>query len=454
MAANLSPDFELAQPSERRANILGVLSRAATVGARPVTEILRSVTETAAATLQVARVNVWLYDSRRTGLTCIESFDLRTGRHESGEVLRVSEHPNYFHALDMLRSVSAMVADEDPRTSELDAYLARHGITTILDVPMLRAGEVFGVVCHEHAGSPRSFSESDRLFAGSIGDLVALVLETAQGMELQEEQARMRESVARMAQIQSLGWLAAGVAHDFRNVLSVVFTSAEQLLRTPELDADSREAASAILEAGVEARDLCQQLQAYAGKSASTVELRKLDEVLADTFRAFRSRVPASVRFQTQVGQPISPTWLDVSAIRRAVMNLLVNALEALPASGGNIDVCVRQGEPSSIDLEHGYDFRPGPLPCVSVEVSDSGSGIEEDLLLRVYEPFFTTKSRGSGLGLATVLGAMRAQQGAISVDSVRGRGTRIRLWLPLASGEDLQAMRLQVPLPSDGTPP
>jgi len=451
--ALLSPDLDLPQPSERRANVLGVLSRAATVGARPVTEILRSVSETAAATLQVARVNVWLYDSRRTGLTCIESFDVRTGAHESGEELLVSEHPTYFGALDVLRSVSAMVAEQDPRTRELDNYLERHGITTILDVPMLRAGEVFGVVCHEHAGTPRSFSESDRLFAGSIADLVALVLETAQGMELQKEQARMRESVARMAQIQSLGWLAAGVAHDFRNVLSVVFTNAESLLRTPELDAESLESAAAILEAGVEARDLCQQLQAYAGKSVSTVELRKLDEVLADTFRAFRSRVPAGVRFQTQIGLPISPTWLDVSAIRRAVMNLLVNALEALPASGGSIDVSVGQRDPSSLDLEHGYDFRPASLPCVCVEVSDSGSGIDEDLLLRVYEPFFTTKSRGSGLGLATVLGAMRAQQGAISVDSARGRGTRIRLWLPLASSEDVETLRLKVPAPSDEAP-
>ena len=429
------PEFELAQPSDRRANILGVLSRAATVGARPVTEILSSVAETAAATLQVARVNVWLYDSRRTGLTCIESFDARTGCHESGEVLRVSEHPNYFRALDVLRSVSAMVADEDPRTSELDDYLGRHGITTILDVPMLRAGEVFGVVCHEHAGAPRSFSESDRLFAGSIGYLVALVLETAQGMELQQEQARMRESVARMAQIQSLGWLAAGVAHDFRNVLSVVFTNAETLLRTPTLDPESREAAAAILEAGVEARELCQQLQAYAGKSASTVELRKLDEVLADTFRAFRSRVPPSVRFAVQVASPIPPTWLDVAAIRRAVMNLLINALEALPPSGGSIQVSVRHAEPSSIDLERGYDFRVGPVPCVCVEVQDSGNGIEEDLLPRVYEPFYTTKARGTGLGLATVLGAMRAQQGAISVESRRGHGTSVRLWFPQAEG-------------------
>ena len=435
--ALLFPEFEQAQPSDRRANILGVLSRAATVGARPVTEILSSVAETAAATLQVARVNVWLYDSRRTGLICIESFDARTGCHEAGEILRVSEHPNYFRALDILRNVSAMVAEEDPRTNTLDDYLARHSITTILDVPMLRAGEVFGVVCHEHAGAPRAFSESDRLFAGSIGDLVALVLETAQGMELQQEQVRMRESVARMAQIQSLGWLAAGVAHDFRNVLSVVFTNAEALLNTPTLDAESREAAAAILEAGVEARELCQQLQAYAGKSASTVELRRLDEALADTFRAFRSRVPAGVRFQVQVAPPVAPTWLDVAAIRRAVMNLLVNALEALPPSGGSIQVSVRQGDPASVDLEHGYDFRVGPAPCVCVEVQDSGSGIDEDLLQRVYEPFFTTKSRGTGLGLATVLGAMRAQQGAVSVESRRGQGTSVRLWFTQAEGSE-----------------
>ena len=422
--------IEHARPPDL-SHVLATLARAAKVGSRPIADILGSIAETAARTLQVARVNIWLYDAQRLHVTCIEGFTATTGQHESGEILRVKQYPSYFRALDLLRNVSALQADQDPRTRELDEYLDRHGISTILDVPMLRGGEVFGVVCHEHVGTPRHFSEAERSFAGSIADLVALVLETAQGLELQKEQNRLRESVARMAQIQSLGWLAAGVAHDFRNLLTVVFSNAESLLRNLDSDPENQESVVAILDASVAAQQLCQQLQAYAGKAPTVPELRRPDEVLSETFRTFRMAVPANVRFDVRIDSPLSHAWLDVISVQRATLNLLVNALEALPPEGGTIQAHLQQAEPHPTELDHGYDFRVGAVPCVVIEVSDTGMGIDREILPRICEPFFTTKSQGTGLGLATVLGMVRAHQGAISAESVRGEGTRIRIWLP-----------------------
>jgi two-component system cell cycle sensor histidine kinase/response regulator CckA len=410
--------------------VLGWLGRAADVEARPVAEILGGITETAAQTLRVARVTVWLYDETRAALKCIEGFDVRTGRHENGETLLASDHPSYFHSLELLRHVSALNVHEDQRTRELDHYLQKHGISTILDVPMLRSGHVFGVVCHEHVGEPRSFSNNDRLFAGSVGDLVALVLETAKRIELEGERAQLRQSVARMAQIDSLGWLAAGVAHDFRNLLMVIHANAE-FLQGSLSDEKELESVEAIASAVKAASGVCDQLQAYAGKGSNLQRDMTIEAAIATTVETFRARLPPGVAFNLAVDGRLQAR-IDGTAIGRAVMNLLVNALEALPPSGGSIGLSVRESEPAAAALSRGYDFRTGPGRCALIEVIDTGAGIAPPLVARISDPFFSTKARGSGFGLATVLGAVRAHHGVFHVESAEGRGSLFCIWLPL----------------------
>jgi two-component system cell cycle sensor histidine kinase/response regulator CckA len=433
---------EIEQSQSGLGHVLGWLGRSADVEARPVPEILGSITETAARTLGVARVNVWLYDETRAALNCIEGFDARTGRHDSGEKLLASEHPSYFHSLELLRHVSALHVHEDQRTRELDHYLQKHDITTILDVPMLRSGHVFGVVCHEHVGEPRSFGNKDRLFAGSVGDLVTLVLETAKCMELERERAQLRQSVARMAQIDSLGWLAAGVAHDFRNLLMVIHANAEFLERALSDDQEI-ESVNAIASAVRAASGVCDQLQAYAGKGSNVQRDMAIDEAIGTTVEAFRARLPAGVQFDVNVDTGLRAR-LDGTAIGRAVMNLLVNALEALPPSGGKIGLIVRESEPAPAALSRGYDFRTGPGQCALIEVNDTGSGIAPPLVARISDPFFTTKARGSGFGLATVLGAVRAHHGVFHVESAEGRGSRFCVWIPLVEVEPESQRRIK----------
>jgi two-component system cell cycle sensor histidine kinase/response regulator CckA len=424
---------ELEPSSSGLGHVLGWLGRSADVESRPVPEILSSITEAAARTLRVARVNVWLYDEERVALNCIEGFDARTGRHESGERLLACDHPSYFQSLELLRNVSALDVHEDARTRELSHYLQKHDIVTILDVPMLRSGRVFGVVCHEAVGEPRSFGVNDRLFAGSVGDMVALVLETAKRIEVERERAQLRQSMARMAQIDSLGWLAAGVAHDFRNLLMVIHANAEFLERALSGDKEL-ESVEAIGSAVKAASGVCDQLQAYAGKGSTLQREMTIAAAIATTIEAFRARLPSAVQFAPSVDERLRAR-LDGVAIARAVMNLLVNALESLPPSGGKVSLTVCEAEPAGAALSRGYDFRTGPCRCALLEVADTGAGIAPSLVTRVSDPFFTTKARGSGFGLATVLGAVRAHHGLFHVESAEGQGSKFCLWLPLLDG-------------------
>jgi GAF domain-containing protein len=216
------------EESGRVSAVLGTLGRIADVEHRRLEEVLGTITETAAQTLGVARVNIWLYDAAGSRIECIEAYDRQTNGHERGAVLVADQYPSYFAALERLRSVTAMDVGSDPRTKELlESYLVPHGITSMLDVPILRSGHVIGVVCHEHVGPPRTFPSWERAFAGSIGDLVALALETERRVEVEQERRRLVERLAQTHRLESLGFLAAGIAHDVRNFLTIVTGNAD-----------------------------------------------------------------------------------------------------------------------------------------------------------------------------------------------------------------------------------
>lgn len=426
-----SSDSGAMRPSDLLGYVLGMLARGADVRTKSVDDIFYGITETAARTLQVARASIWLFDEGRTQISCVEGYDARTGTHGSGEVLKAQDYPSYFSALEVLRNIAAMDAEHDPRTEELTArYLKPHGITTMLDVPILNSGRVIGVVCHEHIGPRRKWTEVDRLFAGSVGDLVALVLETQQHAELERQQALLKERLVRTERLESMGFLAASIAHDFRNLLTAVFAHGQILVE--ELPAGPHSlSARDIMEAAERARDLCDRLLIYAGKKPCELGSVALGEIATETARVLRARVPSQVKLELDIAGSLPPVQGDTTEVRRAVLNLLVNALDAVQSHGGSVRVSVRADAPTMMSESDSYDFRDGGGPAVLLEVSDDGVGMSAETRRGIFQPFFSTKADGHGFGLATVLGTVRSHAGAIEVESELGAGTTFRLWFP-----------------------
>lgn len=427
----LAPDS--LRPSEVLGHVLGTLARAADLESRTLDEVLRGIAETAARTLRVARVNVWLYDVHRTAIHCIEAYDARTGLHDAGEVLEAADYPNYFAALELLRTIAAMDAEHDSRTEELAAsYLSRHGVVTMLDVPILRSGNTIGVICHEHVETPRKWSETDRLFAGSVGDLVALAIENHHRAELELEQARLKDQIARAERLEGMGWFAAGIAHDFRNLLTAVLAHGQLL--TKELAPGRLQGSAAdVVDAALRAQKLCDQLLIYSGKKPNAPETIAVDALVEELSRILAARVPEGVRLETQVAPDLPTIMGDATDMHRAIMNLVVNALDAVQGRGGTVRITVREDAPAPLVGDETYDFRKFAGSTVLVEVRDDGTGMDEATRRRLFQPFFTTKSDGHGFGLPTVLGTVRGHDGALAVETAPGRGTTFRLWFPVA---------------------
>ncbi|MDQ3366459.1 MAG: response regulator [Myxococcota bacterium] len=237
---------------------------------------------------------------------------------------------------------------------------------------------------------------------------------------------------------ESLGVLAGGLAHDFNNLLVAILGNADLGLRESLPGAPGREALENIRHAGLRAAELTDQLLAYAGRrgvSSTSVSPRPLVDELV---RISGPTIPANVHITVEI-EPELAVRGDAAQIRQVFLNLIANARDALIPDGGSIAIRARPhisiGEPDPDDVV----AVGGGGPYLLIEVVDDGPGIEADTRRRIFEPFFTTKATGHGLGLAAVLGIVRAHGGGLRLRSAPGEGSSFGVLWPAAATQIAQ---------------
>jgi PAS domain S-box-containing protein len=249
-------------------------------------------------------------------------------------------------------------------------------------------------------------------------------------LRLEAERRALEQQVQRAQRLDSLGVLAGGIAHDFNNLLTGILGNAEYL-RDRLGDGDDLEAARAIAAAAQRAAGLTRQMLAYAGQR----DLGRRDAVEIDELvRELRALLDATLSKKAELELSIEPGSVvlgDRATLGQVLMNLLTNASDALADRPGRISVRARPVHELDArwDAAQGATVRPGRW--VLVEVSDTGSGMDETTRGRVFEPFFTTKEKGHGLGLAACLGIVAAHGGAVLVESELGTGSCFSVLLP-----------------------
>jgi PAS domain S-box-containing protein len=249
-----------------------------------------------------------------------------------------------------------------------------------------------------------------------------------------EERRRLEERANSAQKLETLGVLAAGIAHDFNNLLHIILAHADLALHA-EVSPEVRDSLTAIRQVAVRSRELTQQLQTYGGNQPPQVAMVDLDELVREMTELLRVSVSHTAEL-TVVGSR-DPLMLlaDAGQLRQVVLNLVVNASEALGERGGAVSLRTRRVRLQPGDLaEAALDATAGPGSFACLEVGDTGSGIEAAHLSRIFDPFFSTKFQGRGLGLASVIGILRGHRGAITVASEPGRGSRFSMYFPLSS--------------------
>lgn len=393
-----------------------------------IEEVFRRVTETAAEVMAVERVGVWLLTDQRRALRCANLFERSKGVHSSGATLQASEFPEYFRALELRKTIPAEVANVDPRTSALaKVYLAPLGITSILDAAIFVGGDAVGVVCHEHTGRPREWSSEERDFAGSMADLVALKMRAA---EMEEARAVLRaqsQQLAEARRVDGMAELAAGVAHDFKNVLTVMLGISELIAAGAPGSAATATLARQMTAAGQRGIGLANELMAFARPGPDSSRVVCPAEVVTGLRELLCSAAGPRHPIELDASGSAGRVLLAPEQLERAVLNLVVNARDAMPEGG---PIAIR------ITDQIGTDDRGAPGRYVTLEVTDRGTGIPAAVLPKIFDPFFTTKPRGqgTGLGLAVIQQVVNHCGGFVRVESAVGRGTTFRLFFPRIS--------------------
>lgn len=536
-------------------------------GGKELDTILREVTESVARCLDVERVSVWRFSEERDALVCVVLYELSKSAHECGSVLEKDDYPAYFASLSAQRALVADDAHVHEATREFsDDYLSPNSITSMLDAPIRVDGGLYGVVCHEHVGKPRTWAEDEVDFAGSVADLVALAVTTDRLRQSEEllqlaldasdvgtfiwypvrdeviwderthrifdwpaemftgrlvdfverlhpkdrpmveaeiqksidsgdpyrmemrivdregetrfiegrgqpffqpdgeidhfsgtcfdvtERRAMERQAYETQKLGSLGLLAGGIAHDFNNLLVGVLGNASLVLLDQVASPTARQALEGIRAAATQAGDLCRQLLAYSGQGSVVVEPVDLNVLIAQTTGLVAASIKKGVNVRTNLSSGAPHVEADATQLRQVLMNLIINASEAMTSSG-TVTVATRSVQVGDdVDWPAADDLSVGEHLLLSVV--DDGPGIPAEVLGQIFDPFFSTKATGRGLGLAAVLGIIRSHRGVVRVSSELSQGTRFDILLPATEHRAEPASPPpQTPVPAEDRP-
>jgi PAS domain S-box-containing protein len=244
------------------------------------------------------------------------------------------------------------------------------------------------------------------------------------------ERKAAEEALRRAAKEESLAVLAGGVAHDFNNLLAAVLGHVSLTLAKLPGDNPARRHAEKAAATVERASDLTRQMLAYSGRGHFVIQPTDLGALVHESLPLLEVTLPKSVRLETRLADDVSLVDADVGQIQQVVMNLVINAGEAFGEHGGTVAVSTETREVGPED-ERFWRFTGQPLepgPYVQLEVRDDGPGMDDETVSRIFDPFFSTKFTGRGLGLAAVLGIMRGHQGGLHVRSRTADGTAFQL--------------------------
>ncbi len=284
--------------------------------------------------------------------------------------------------------------------------------------------------------------------AGLVGASVLVSLIALTHAESRRAADREREEAERRAmeeqRLKSLGQLAGSVAHDFNNLLMAILGTTELVLEEHDSDAPLRADMEVIREASMRAKHLTHKLLLFSRKDRATKKVIAVNDVIEASLPLLRRSLREDIELELSLGEAVPPVEIDPRQLEHALLNLTLNARDAMPR-GGLLSV-ETAGEVQSAETDPDGKKARG---WARITISDTGIGIEPELAARVFEPFFTTKGagRGTGLGLASIHGIVTATGGRIDVESTPGEGTSFRILLPEA---DTAALTREAPTPME----
>ncbi len=478
----ISPEKDMIQKfkeSEERLKkqnqILLRLAKSSAIDNGDLQAALKEITIAATEALNCDRSSVWIYNSEKTAIVCLNLFENSKNAHASGVELFAKDFPAYFKYLQEERSLAAHNAHTDPSTCEFSVvYLTPLGINSMLDAPFRLEGSMVGVICNEHVGPQREWTLEEQNFAGSLADLISRAMQAEKRQVAQNELKRINENLENIVEertralqkangelseamdnlkktqkkllesekMASLGGLVAGVAHEINTPVGIGVTAASHLtnktksfleiykagkMKKSDLDGfidTVAQSGDMILSNLDRAATLIQSFKQVAVDQSveekREIELKSyLDEILI----SLKPKLKQSNHSVTVTSDHSVSINTFPGTVSQIVTNLVMNS--------------VIHGFEERADGVISIDIKKLPNDNVSLIFRDNGRGIEKENLSKIFDPFFTTKrgSGGSGLGLNIIYNLISQKlNGTITCESDIGKGAVFIIEIPLES--------------------
>lgn len=336
--------------------------------------------------------------------------------------ISVEHNPLFYHLLARKTPLVIDNARTDVRLASLKQKLVEQRIGALLFVPLVIDDQVIGGF-EMISAEPRQFLSYEINMAWGAAEQIAGAIARAR---MNEDRRLLEEQYRQAQKMEAIGRLTGGIAHDFNNLLTGINGFAELLQYRLPADSPLQSMAGSILRAGQRAADLVQQLMAFSRKQMVHPKILDLNQTVLEMDKMLRMTISEEIEFNFVPAPDLWPVKIDPTQIGQVIINLVVNARDAM-GEGGVLTL-----KTANVNLtEPCWDLLPGRF--VMLSVADTGSGMSEEVKAHIFEPFFTTKElgRGTGLGLATVYGIVKQNNGAIEVEAAPGQGATFRIYLP-----------------------
>jgi len=307
----------------------------------------------------------------------------------------------------------------------------RHGFGSSIGLPLKADGKLFGVLT-VYASQADAFNPTETTLLMELADDLAFGIAA---LRSRAQRKQLEEQLRQSQKMEAVGQLAGGVAHDFNNILTVIQGNASLLLN-PQLDPKDKSGCSQqIVQAAERAASLTRQLLIFSRKQVMQPANVDWNEVVGNMTKMLRRVLGEDIVLQTNYAPNLPLIHADVGMLEQVLMNLMVNARDAMP-TGGQLSIITRTEEFAKAQVEKNPDAVAGLHVCLTV--SDTGCGIPKQNMPRIFEPFFTTKEvgKGTGLGLATVYSIIQQHHGWITVASEVKKGATFNIYFPAMKGE------------------
>lgn len=404
------------------------LARLHAYSGQSLRDVWVQLAEIAAQALRVERVGCWTLIDEGRALRCRYLLQRSDRQVFQGVVLRQQDFPSYFAAMSEHRAIVADDATGSELTSQLyEAYLKPLGITSMLDAPIYIEGRIVGVVCHEHVGEMRRWSEAECAFAGTVADNITRLYREHEHHHAETALAAYQRHLMELNRMEAVGRMAAGIAHDFRGIIGAALGFAELIRRVPELPRQADQYAERIVEALERGRKLTQQVMNFGKDDPVSPRVLDLAAVVTNLAKMLTAMLGRDIQLDLRLEQSASRIFMDPTQLERALLNLVLNARDAMP-HGGQLTI-----EVADVDIE---DDEGDRTTFATIAVTDTGCGMDAETRSNAMRPFFTTKGEsGTGLGLVIVDQIVTRSGGHVSIHSEVGRGTTVRMLLPRIAG-------------------